>query len=189
MDLLVALGTSAAWGLSVWLWLSAPDGTMGHLYFEGAAVVITLVMLGKWLETRAKRETTQAIRALARLQPQVAHLLGKHGETDVPVAELLVGDRLRVKPGERIPADGVLLEGQTQVDESMLTGEPIPVDKLIDAHHPEPVLTGGAINGEGSIVMRVSRTGSDSVLARIIAMMMNAQTEKAPIQRLVDQPC
>jgi Cu+-exporting ATPase len=187
MDLLVALGTSAAWGLSVWLWLSAPDGTMGHLYFEGAAVVITLVMLGKWLETRAKRETTQAIRALARLQPQVAHLLGKHGETDVPVAELLVGDRLRVKPGERIPADGVLLEGQTQVDESMLTGEPIPVDKLIDAHHPEPVLTGGAINGEGSIVMRVSRTGSDSVLARIIAMMMNAQTEKAPIQRLVDQ--
>ena len=187
MDLLVALGTTAAWGLSVWLWLSAPSGTMGHLYFEGAAVVITLVMLGKWLETRAKRETTQAIRALARLQPEVAHLLGKHGETDVPVAELMVGDRLRVKPGERIPADGVLLEGQTQVDESMLTGEPIPVEKIIDSHHPEPALTGGAINGEGSIVMRVSRTGSDSVLARIIAMMMNAQTEKAPIQRLVDQ--
>jgi Cu+-exporting ATPase len=187
MDLLVALGTTSAWGLSVWLWWSAPAGAMAHLYFEGAAVVITLVMLGKWLETRAKRETSEAIRALARLQPTVAHLVGPKASMDVPVAELLVGDRLRVNPGERIPADGILQEGQTQVDESMLTGEPVPVDKHISALTPAPKLTGGAINGDGSIVMQVTHTGADSVLARIIALMMDAQADKAPIQRLVDK--
>ncbi len=133
MDLLVAIGTSAGWGLSVWLWLTAPAGHAPHLYFEASAVVVTLVLLGKWLEARAKRQTTAAIRALQALRPEVAHLLGQGGEVDVPVAEVLVGDRLVVRPGERVPVDGVVLEGDTQVDESMLTGEPLPVAKAAGA--------------------------------------------------------
>ena len=186
MDLLVAIGTSAGWALSTWLWLTAAPGAMVHLYFEGAAVVITLVLLGKWLEVRAKRQTTSAIRALHALRPDVAHLLGLDGQVDVPVDEVLVGDRLVVLPGERIPVDGFLLEGQTQVDESMLTGEPLPVDK-----HPgmDPVasLTGGSINGDGRIVMQVSAVGRETVLSAIIRLVEDAQAGKAPIQRLVDQ--
>ena len=182
MDLLVALGTSAGWGLSVWLWLTAPDGAMVHLYFEGSAVVVTMVLLGKWLEARAKRQTTAAIRALHALRPDVAHLIGPDGEVDVPVAEVLVGDRLVVRPGERLPLDGRLLEGASQVDESMLTGEPLPVVKDKDA-----ALTGGSINGDGRIVMQVSATGTDTVLSHIIRLVEDAQAAKAPIQRLVDQ--
>ncbi len=183
MDLLVAIGTTAGWGLSMWLWLRAEPGQMVHLYFEGSAVVVTLVLLGKWLEARAKRQTTAAIRALHALQPEVAHVLQQDGsETDVPVAELLVGDRLALRPGERIAADGKLLEGQTQVDESMLTGEPLPVAK--DAGD---ALTGGSINGDGRVVMHVTATGAQSVLAHIIALVEDAQAAKAPIQRLVDQ--
>ena len=182
MDLLVALGTSAGWGLSVWLWLTAPDGAMVHLYFEGSAVVVTMVLLGKWLETRAKRQTTAAIRALHALRPDVAHLIGPDGEVDVAVADVLVGDRLAVRPGERLPLDGRLLEGSSQVDESMLTGEPLPVVKDTDA-----ALTGGSINGDGRIVMQVSATGTDTVLSHIIRLVEDAQAAKAPIQRLVDQ--
>ena len=195
MDLLVAIGTTAGWALSMWLWLSAELGTppgamvpMVHLYFEGSAVVVTMVLLGKWLEARAKQQTTSAIRALHALRPEVAHLMGIDGEVDVPVAEVLVGDRLVVKPGERFPVDGVLLEGRTQVDESMLTGEPLPVDK-----HPAPaneavaMLTGGSINGDGRVVMQVGAVGSETVLSRIIRLVEDAQAAKAPIQRLVDQ--
>ncbi len=186
MDLLVAIGTSAGWGLSVWLWLTATPGTMPHLYFEASAVVITLVLLGKWLEARAKRQTTQAIRALHALRPEVAHLLGAAadgvGEADVPVDELRAGDRLAVRPGERIPADGEVVEGHTQVDESMLTGEPLPVAKAVGAR-----VTGGSVNGEGRVVVEVSAVGAESVLARIIRLVEDAQTAKAPIQRLVDQ--
>ncbi|MBI2748130.1 MAG: copper-translocating P-type ATPase [Burkholderiales bacterium] len=182
MDLLVAIGTTAGWALSVWLWLGAPAGSMVHLYFEGSAVVITLVLLGKWLEARAKRQTTAAIRALHALRPDVAHVLGRSGEVDVPVAEVLVGDRLVVKPGERFPVDGTLTEGQTQVDESMLTGEPLPVRK--DAGDR---LTGGSINGEGRVVLQVTAVGVDTVLSRIIRLVEDAQAAKAPIQRLVDQ--
>ncbi len=182
MDLLVALGTSAGYGLSLWLWATAAPGEAPHLYFEASAVVITLVLLGKWLEARAKRQTTAAIRALHALRPDVAHLLGRDGEVDVPVAEILVGDRLVVRPGERIPLDGTLLEGHTQVDESMLTGEPLPV-----AREPGGALTGGAINGEGRIVMEVTAVGAETVLARIIRLVEDAQAAKAPIQRLVDQ--
>jgi len=183
MDLLVAIGTSAAWGLSVWLWLSAAAGSMPHLYFEASAVVISLVMLGKWLETRAKRQTTAAIRALHALRPALAHLMLKNGEqADVPVGELLLGDRVVVLPGERLPADGVLQEGRTQVDESMLTGEPLPVSKQAG-----DALTGGSINGDGRVVMCVSAIGRDTVLSRIIALVQDAQAAKAPIQRLVDQ--
>ena len=182
MDLLVALGTTAGWALSVWLWLSAEPGTMPHLYFEGSAVVITLVLLGKWLEARAKRQTTSAIRALHALRPDVAHLQRGNKEVDVPVAELLVGDVLVVRPGERIAADGRVLEGQTQVDESMLTGESVPVAKVVGA-----MLTGGAINGEGRVVMQVQAVGTATVLARIIRLVEDAQAAKAPIQRLVDR--
>ena len=182
MDLLVAIGTSAGWGLSMWLWLTAAPGTVPHLYFEASAVVVTLVLLGKWLEARAKHQTTAAIRALHGLRPDVAHLIGKGGEVDVPVSEVLAGDRLVVRPGERFPVDGVLQEGDTQVDESMLTGEPLPVDKALG-----DLLTGGSINGEGRVVLEVRAVGSETVLARIIRLVEDAQAAKAPIQRLVDQ--
>jgi Cu+-exporting ATPase len=182
MDLLVALGTSAGWALSVWLWLMAPAGAMVHLYFEGSAVVITLVLLGKWLEARAKRQTTDAIRALHALRPARARVITREGEMDVPIEELLVGDRLVVLPGERFAADGVVLEGQTQVDESMLTGEPLPVHKAVDAR-----VTGGSINGDGRVLVRVCAIGTATVLAHIIRLVEDAQATKAPIQRLVDQ--
>ena len=182
MDLLVAIGTSAGWLLSVWLWLTAHEGHTPHLYFEGSAVVITLVLLGKWLEARAKRQTTEAIRALHALRPETAHLLTDEGEQEVPVNELRVGDTLVVKPGERIPVDGELIDGQTQVDESMLTGEPLPVRKSIGA-----ALTGGSINGEGRVRLRVTAVGHETVLARIIRLVEDAQAAKAPIQRLVDR--
>lgn len=200
MELLVALGSSAAWGLSVWLWLSAPGGPWGqapHLYFEAAALVVTLVRLGKWLEERARHQTTAAIRALHALQPEFAHLLarervdgvagadgpaGDADASDVPVAELLPGDRLLVRPGERIPADGRLVEGQTQVDEALLTGEPLPV-----ARAPGASLTGGAINGDGRIVMQVTAVGAQTVLARITGLVADAQAAKPPVQRLVDR--
>ncbi|MDP1998441.1 MAG: heavy metal translocating P-type ATPase, partial [Rhodoferax sp.] len=186
MDLLVSIGTTAGWTLSVWLWLTAQPGDMVHLYFEGSALVITLVMLGKWLETRAKRQTTSAIRALHALRPDMAHLVGPDGEVDVPVGEVLVGDRLVIKPGERFPVDGVLLEGHTQVDESMLTGEPLPVEKHAGAD-PAAKLTGGSINGEGRVVMQVRAVGGETVLSSIIRLVEDAQAAKAPIQRMVDQ--
>jgi Cu+-exporting ATPase len=180
MDLLVAIGTSAGWGLSMWLWLAA--GTH-HLYFEASAVVVTLVLLGKWLETRAKRQTTAAIRALHALRPETAHVLLRSGqESDVPLAEVLVGDRVVVRPGERIPADGTVQEGLTQADESMLTGEPLPVAKEAGSR-----VTGGSINGEGRIVMQVTAVGHETVLAQIIRLVQDAQAAKAPIQRLVDR--
>ncbi|MBU0892036.1 MAG: heavy metal translocating P-type ATPase [Gammaproteobacteria bacterium] len=182
MDLLVSMGTSAGWGLSVWLWLTAHEGHAPHLYFEASAVVVTLVLLGKWLEARAKRQTTAAIRALHALRPDVVHLLSKSGEVDVPVAEVLVGDQLVVRPGERIPVDGTVHEGHTQVDESMLTGEPLPVARDVGAP-----LTGGSINGDGRIVMAVTAVGAETVLAHIIRLVEDAQAAKAPIQRLVDQ--
>ena len=182
MDLLVSLGTTAGWALSVWSWLTAHEEHAPHLYFEGSAMVITLVMLGKWLETRAKRQTTEAIRALHALRPDKAHWLGEDGEVDVPVDEILVGDRIVVRPGERFPLDGELVEGQTQVDESMLTGEPLPVGKALGA-----ALTGGSINGEGRVLMRVTAVGHETVLSHIIRLVEDAQAAKAPIQRLVDK--
>ncbi len=182
MDLLVSLGTTAGWLLSVWLWLNAHEGHAPHLYFEGSAVVITLVLLGKWLEARAKRQTTEAIRALHALRPDKAHWISDEGEVDVPVAEILVADLVAVRPGERFPLDGELIEGQTQVDESMLTGEPLPVSKTMGAQ-----LTGGSINGDGRVLMRVTAVGHETVLSRIIRLVEDAQAAKAPIQRLVDK--
>ena len=186
MELLVAIGTTAGWGLSTWLWWRAEAGTMPHLYYESSAVVITLVLLGKWLEARAKRQTTSAIRALQALRPEVAHLwpdgVRRDEVVDVPVAELLPDDVVLVRPGERIPADGVLVDGETQVDESMLTGEPMPVPKAVG-----DVVTGGSLNGDGAVRLRVTATGAQSVLNRIIALVQDAQATKSPVQRLVDQ--
>jgi P-type Cu+ transporter len=180
MDLLVAIGTTAGWALSMWMWLASGEQ---HLYFEASAVVVTLVLLGKWLEARAKRQTTAAIRALHALRPETAHVLQPSGdEQDLPLAEVLAGDRLVVRPGERVPADGIVEQGDTHVDESMLTGEPLPVPRGAGAR-----LTGGSINGEGRVVMQATAVGSETVLAQIIRLVEDAQAAKAPIQRLVDQ--
>jgi Cu+-exporting ATPase len=181
MDLLVALGTSAAYGLSVYMlfkhWEHEP-----HLYFEASAAIITLVLLGKWLEARAKRQTTEAIRALQALRPETARVRRGGSEVDLPVNELRVDDVVVVRPGERIPADGEVLEGRTHADESMLTGESLPVAK-----EPGNAVTGGAVNGEGLIAVRVTAVGAQSTLARIIELVESAQAKKAPIQRLVDR--
>jgi Cu+-exporting ATPase len=186
MELLVAIGTTAGWALSTWLWLAAEPGEMVHLYYEGSAVVITLVLLGKWLESRAKRQTTSAIRALHALRPERAHLLPdgvrRTELTDVPVDELLPGDLIRVLPGERFPADGELLTGETHADESMLTGEARLVPKA-----EGDTVTGGSLNGEGSVHVSVRAVGAQSTLAQIIAMVQDAQAGKAPVQRLVDK--
>ncbi|MGI4779307.1 MAG: heavy metal translocating P-type ATPase [Janthinobacterium lividum] len=182
MDLLVALGTSAAFGLSLWLWWRAAPGDVPHLYFEASAVVIALVLLGKWLEARAKRQATSAIRALQQLRPEIAHLIGARAETDVALSEVMAGDLLAVRPGERMPADARVREGNSEVDESMLTGEPLPVPK-----GPGDAVTGGAVNGDGRLVVEVRAVGAESVLARIIRLVEDAQAAKAPIQRLVDK--
>ncbi|MDP2262355.1 MAG: heavy metal translocating P-type ATPase [Hydrogenophaga sp.] len=186
MELLVAIGTTAGWALSTWLWWRGEPGEMVHLYYEASAVVITLVLLGKWLEARAKRQTTSAIRALQALRPERAHLLPDGVRrlelTDVGVDELLPGDVIRVLPGERFAADGEVLLGHTQADESMLTGESMPVTKQAGDG-----VTGGSLNGEGAVEVRVRAVGAQSVLAQIIGMVQDAQAAKAPVQRMVDQ--
>ena len=181
MDLLVALGTSAAYGLSVYL-LARHWGHEPHLYFEASAAVITLVLLGKWLEARAKRQTTEAIRALQSLRPEKARVLRSGKEIEIQAAELAVGDLVLVRPGERIAADAIVVDGHSHADESMLTGESLPVVKA-----PGDVVTGGAVNAEGVLTVRVVATGAQSTLAKIVELVENAQAKKAPIQRLVDR--
>ncbi|HEX5634631.1 MAG TPA: heavy metal translocating P-type ATPase, partial [Gemmatimonadales bacterium] len=180
MDLLVAIGTSAAYFLSVYL--MARSGGAQHLYFEASAVVITLVLLGKWLEGRAKRQTTAAIRALAALRPERARVLVDGAEREVAVESVRVGDMVVVLPGERVPVDAQVSEGDTHVDESLITGESLPVEKA-----PGSRVTGGSVNGEGRFVARTVAVGAESTLARIIRNVESAQAAKAPIQRLVDK--
>ncbi len=182
MDLLVALGTSAAYGLSVYTLLRHGGHGEAHLYFEASAAVITLVLLGKWLEARAKRQTTEAIRALQALRPERARVRRDADEVEIPLAQLAVGDLVVVRPAERVAADGEIVEGETHVDESMMTGEPLPVAKRAGDR-----VTGGSVNGEGVFVFRASAVGAQSVLARIIELVESAQAHKAPIQRLVDR--
>ncbi|WP_122709997.1 heavy metal translocating P-type ATPase [Pseudomonas viridiflava] len=182
MDLLVAIGTSAGYGLSLYQWLTAAPGTAPHLYFEASAVVIALVLLGKYLESRAKRQTASAIRALEALRPDRALRVVDGVEQEVAISELQLEDRVLVKPGERFPVDGDVIEGHSHADEALITGESLPVAK-----EPGDRVTGGAINGEGRLLVRTTALGSETVLARIIRLVEDAQTGKAPIQRLVDR--
>lgn len=182
MDLLVAIGTSAGYGLSVYQWLSAVPGTAPHLYFEASAVVIALVLLGKYLESRAKRQTASAIRALEALRPDRALRLIDGVEHDVAISALQLGDVVLLKPGERCPVDGEVIEGRSHADEALITGESLPVAK-----QPGDRVTGGAINGEGRLLIKATALGAETVLARIIRLVEDAQAGKAPIQRLVDK--
>ncbi len=182
MDLLVAIGTSAGYGLSIYEWLTAPVGTMPHLYFEASAVVIALVLLGKYLESRAKRQTASAIRALEALRPERAIRVFEGREEDVAITALKLDDLVLVKPGERFPVDGEVVDGQSHADEALISGESLPVPK-----QPGDKVTGGAINGEGRLLVRTQALGAESVLARIIRLVEDAQAAKAPIQKLVDK--
>jgi Cu+-exporting ATPase len=181
MDLLVALGTSAGYGLSLYLWATAGHHAP-HLYFEASAVVIALVLLGKYLESRAKRQTSAAIRALEALRPEHATRLVDGREEQVALAALRLGDLVVVRPGERFPVDGEVSEGRSQADEALISGESLPVAKA-----PGDKVTGGAINGEGRLVVRTTALGGETVLARIIRLVEDAQAAKAPIQKLVDR--
>ncbi|OAJ51050.1 heavy metal translocating P-type ATPase [Pseudomonas marginalis] len=182
MDLLVVIGTSAGYGLSIYEWLTAHPGMAPHLYFEASAVVIALVLLGKYLESRAKRQTASAIRALEALRPERAIRVLDGREEDVAINALKLNDLVLVKPGERFPVDGEVVEGQSHADEALISGESLPVPK-----QPGDNVTGGAINGEGRLLVRTLALGAESVLARIIRLVEDAQAAKAPIQKLVDK--
>src|SRR5450830_1307577 len=184
MDLLVALGTSAAYGLSLYQLLQQQHSSHAqpHFYFEASATVITLVLLGKWLEARAKRQTADAIGALKALRPERALVRRDGVERELSLTAIRRGDLVLVRPGERVAVDGLVLEGHSQLDESLLTGESLPVPKQPGDH-----VTGGAINGAGLLLVETSAIGAETVLARIIRMVEHAQAAKAPIQRLVDQ--
>ena len=191
MDLLIALGTSAAYGLSVYQLIASPHA-VHELYFEASAVIICMVLLGKWLEARAKQQTSEAIRALQKLWPEHAKVLKPsiaitEGSPldqyrDLPLEQVFPKDRVLALPGERIPVDGLILLGSSHVDESLLTGESAPVKKS-----PDSKVIGGSLNGEGVLVIEVQAVGIESVLSQIIALVEDAQTQKAPIQKLVDQ--
>ena len=191
MDLLVALGTSAAYGLSIYQMIASPHASH-ELYFEGSAVIICMVLLGKWLEARAKQQTSEAIRALQKLWPEHAKVIERDiviAETstldqfrDLPLDQVFPKDRILVMPGERIPVDGIILLGNSHIDESLLTGESDSVKKRIG----EKVI-GGSLNGEGVLVIEAQAVGVESVLSKIISLVEDAQTQKAPIQKLVDQ--
>jgi P-type Cu+ transporter len=184
MSTLVSLGTSAAYGFSVavTLWPHRFHAAGAMSYFETAAVVITLVALGRWLEARARGRTSEAIRRLVSLAPRTARVLRDGAEVDVPTADVLAGDLVRIRPGERLPVDGVIVEGASAVDESMLTGESLPVDKA-----PGAAVSGGTVNRTGSFVFRATRVGSETTLARIVKLVEEAQGSRAPIQRLADR--
>jgi P-type Cu+ transporter len=182
MDVLVSLGTSVAYLFSIWLMLDAHEGMALHLYFEAAALIVTLVLFGKWLEDRAKKGATAAIRALMALRPEDA-LIERDGATvRVGISEVAIGDVAVVKPGERIPVDGVLASGATEADESLITGESLPVEKA-----EGDSVVAGSINGSGLIRVRATRIGADTTLSKIVALVAAAQGGKAPIQRLVDK--
>ncbi len=190
MFTLIAMGVGAAYSYSVaatvapGIFPASFRGEGGHpgVYFEAAAVITTLVLLGQVLELRARSQTSSAIKALLGLAPKTARLVDDDGaERDVPLEQVQPGDRLRVRPGEKIPVDGVVLEGSSSVDESMITGEPVPVEK-----GPGDKVTGGTVNGTGSFIMRAERVGAETLLAQIVQMVSEAQRSRAPIQRLAD---
>ncbi len=186
MSTLVAVGTSAAWGYSVFVTMY-PEvimraGLPAETYFDSSTIIIGLILLGKWLETRAKGRTTGALRRLVGLQAKTARLVRADGDVDVPVEQVQPGDLLRVRPGGKIPVDGIVSEGASAVDEAMLTGEAMPVTKS-----PGDEVIGATLNTTGSFVMRATRVGRDTALAQIVEMVRRAQGSKAPIQRLADR--
>ncbi len=186
MDLLVSLGTLAAYGLSLYLWIDGVRmhglGHMQHLYFEAAAVVIALVLLGKWLEARAKRQTSEAIRLLAALRPDKALVMRDGQPAEVPIDDVRLGDLVVIRGGDRVPVDGLVRAGTSSIDESMLTGESLPVEKA-----PGDKVTAGSINGGGRLEVETTAVGAETVLSKIIRLVEDAQAAKAPIQRLVDK--
>jgi Cu+-exporting ATPase len=190
MFTLIALGVGAAYAYSVVATIAPglfPDSFKTHgdqigVYFEPAAIIVVLVLLGQVLELRARSRTSAAIRNLLGLAPKTARRIAPDGsEQDIPLEQVHVGDRVRVGPGERVPVDGVVINGSTTVDESMVTGEPIPVEKIQGA-----TVTGGTVNGTGTFVMEAERVGSDTLLAQIVRLVSEAQRSRAPIQRLAD---
>ena len=182
MDTLVSMGVTAAWGFSTWMLATAHAGHAPHLYYEAAAVIVTLVLAGKALESRAKRAASAALRQLMALRPDRARVLRGGEEVEIPVAEVSVGDMVILRPGERAPVDGTVVRGESEFDESLVTGEPLPVPRLKGDAVPA-----GAVNGTGQVRLRADRVGRDTTLAKIAEMVARAQTGKAPVQRLVDR--
>ncbi|HDZ57758.1 MAG TPA: copper-translocating P-type ATPase [Pseudomonas xinjiangensis] len=182
MDLLVAMGTTAGWALSTWHVFSTPAGQMPVLYYEASAVIVSFVLLGKYLENRAKGQTLTAIRALTALRPETARRRTSSGDQMVPLDQVELNDILVVQPGERIPVDGVVHEGGSHVDESMLTGESLPVSR-----QPGETVSAGAMNLDGLLVIETTAVGHDTMLSQIVRLVESAQSSKAPIQRLVDR--
>jgi Cu+-exporting ATPase len=186
MNTLVAVGAFSAYAYSAaatfFPLFFSQAGLMPHVYYDGAAMIVTLILLGRYLEARAKGKTSDAIKKLINLKPKIAHLLRGATETDIPVEDLQVNDIVQVRPGEKIPVDGVVLTGQSSVDESMLTGESMPVAKEIGQK-----VFAATLNKSGSFTMRATGVGSETMLAHIIRMVEEAQGSKAPIQRLADK--
>jgi Cu+-exporting ATPase len=186
MDTLIAVGTSAAWGYSVvitlWPAVATSAGIEPAAYFDSSTIIIGFVLLGRWLEARAKSRAGSAIRELLALEPPIARLITGTDERDVLLAEVAPGDLLRVRPGDRIPVDGVVVSGDSAVDQSMLTGESMPIEV-----GPGALVIGGTLNASGSFVLRATRVGRDTVLAQIVDLVQRAQGSKAPIQRLADR--
>lgn len=187
MNTLVSMGTGAAWVYSAiavlapGLFPHAAHGMRPHIYFEAAGAIVSFVLLGKVLETRARKRLTDAVRGLVELQPKIARRLRGEEEEEVPAAEIVAGDWVRVRPGERLPSDGEVVAGASAIDESMLTGESLPVDKSVGAS-----VFGGTLNQSGQLTVRITKTGSDTALARIVEAVEQAQSSKAPIARLAD---
>ncbi len=182
MDVLVAMGTSAAFGYSLYLMAAFGEAAEGRLYFEAAAVIITLVLFGKYLESRAKRGATAAIRQLMDLRPETACVVREGQEIKLPVSDVRQGDMVVIRPGERVPVDGHVVDGQSELNEALITGESLPVLKV-----KGETVTGGAINGTGLLKVEATAVGEDSTLSKIIRLVENAQSGKAPMQRLVDR--
>ena len=186
MDTLIAIGTSAAWGYSVavtlWPAIATSAGLEPATYFDSSTIIIGFVLLGRWLEARAKRQAGSAIRSLLALEPPTARLVDGESETDVPLAQVQPGDLLRVRPGDRVPVDGLVASGASSIDQSMLTGESMPVEVAAG-----DTIIGGTLNVAGTVMLRATRVGRDTALARIVDLVRQAQGSKAPIQRLADR--
>ncbi|MBI2008663.1 HAD-IC family P-type ATPase, partial [Candidatus Amesbacteria bacterium] len=178
MDTLIAIGTSVAYGYSAAVTLF---GIKGEPYFDTSVTIIALIVLGKWLEARARGKTSEAIKKLMGLQPKTAWVIRDGKEMEIEIEKIMIGDQVRVKPGSKVPVDGVVESGETSIDESMVTGESIPVYK-----HEGDTVIGGTLNTTGTIIFAAKKVGSETMLAQIIKLVEEAQASRAPIQKLVD---